>query len=134
MTNRALLSTRAVPNVEDLTISQLVLGIETSCDETAVACVSSEGDIRGQAIYSQLSAHAPYGGIVPEIAARAHLERLQPLIDETLRQAQVAPERLDAVAATAGPGLIGGVSSAPPWPRLWLMPGKSRSSPSIIWK
>lgn len=86
-----------------------MLGIETSCDETAVACVSDDRQIRGHCLYSQLAAHAPYGGVVPEIAARAHLERLQPLIAETLREANVTPAGLDAVAATTGPGLIGGV-------------------------
>ena len=87
----------------------LVLGIETSCDETAVACVSDDRQIRGHRIFSQLAAHAPYGGVVPEIAARAHLERLQPLVGQTLSDAGIAPEKLDAIAATTGPGLIGGV-------------------------
>jgi N6-L-threonylcarbamoyladenine synthase len=87
----------------------LVLGIETSCDETAVACVSDERQIRGHCLYSQLAAHAPYGGVVPEIAARAHLERLQPLVSETLAAAGARPADFAAVAATAGPGLIGGV-------------------------
>ena len=87
----------------------MVLGIETSCDETAVACVSDDRQIRGHCIFSQLAAHAPYGGVVPEIAARAHLERLQPLVDQTLGEAGVNAAELDAVAATTGPGLIGGV-------------------------
>ena len=87
----------------------MVLGIETSCDETAVACVSDDRQIRGHCIFSQLAAHAPYGGVVPEVAARAHLERLRPLIGETLEQADVSPDQLDAIAATTGPGLIGGV-------------------------
>ena len=87
----------------------LVLGIETSCDETAVACVSDDRQIRGHCLYSQLSAHAPFGGVVPEIAARAHLERLQPLVRKTMEEADVTPESLSAVAATTGPGLIGGV-------------------------
>ncbi len=87
----------------------LILGIETSCDETAVACVSEDRQIRGHRIFSQLAAHAPYGGVVPEIAARAHLERLEPLIGETLAEADIPPSALDAIAATTGPGLIGGV-------------------------
>jgi len=91
----------------------LVLGIESSCDETAAALVA--GDVRGdrrilaQAIASQEAEHAPYGGVVPEIAARAHAERLVPLIERVLNEAQVTLADCDAIAATAGPGLIGGV-------------------------
>ena len=91
----------------------LLLGIESSCDETAAALV--EGDTRGnrrilaQAIASQDAEHAPYGGVVPEIAARAHAERLVPLIDRVLAEAGKKLSDCDAIAATAGPGLIGGV-------------------------
>ena len=74
-----------------------------------MACVSDDRQIHGHRIFSQLAVHAPYGGVVPEIAARAHLERLQPLISETLADAGVEPSSFDAVAATTGPGLIGGV-------------------------
>ena len=87
----------------------LVLGIESSCDETAVALVSSERLILAQRIASQDDAHAPYGGVVPEIAARAHAERLAPMIAAVLGDAGVDLADCDAVAATAGPGLIGGV-------------------------
>ena len=87
----------------------LVLGIESSCDETAVALVASDRTIVAQKIASQDEEHAPYGGVVPEIAARAHAERLAPMIAAVLKEGGVALADLDAVAATAGPGLIGGV-------------------------
>ncbi|MBU6268099.1 MAG: tRNA (adenosine(37)-N6)-threonylcarbamoyltransferase complex transferase subunit TsaD [Sphingomonadales bacterium] len=87
----------------------IVLGIESSCDETAAALVRSDRTILAQRIASQDAEHAPYGGVVPEIAARAHAERLAPLIAATLADAGMALADVDAVAATAGPGLIGGV-------------------------
>ena len=87
----------------------LVLGIESSCDETAAALVTGDRVILAQAIASQEAEHAPYGGVVPEIAARAHAERLAPLIDKVLGEAGKTLADCDAVAATAGPGLIGGV-------------------------
>jgi len=87
----------------------LVLGIESSCDETAVALVRGDGTIVAQAIASQEAEHAPYGGVVPEIAARAHAERLAPMLEKVMTEAGVALADVDAIAATAGPGLIGGV-------------------------
>ena len=88
----------------------LVLGIETSCDETAAAVVSDTAPfIRSNVVFSQLAEHRPYGGIVPEVAARAHLTHLDPVIERALEEAGVGFDDLDAVAATAGPGLIGGV-------------------------
>ena len=88
---------------------EIVLGIESSCDETAAALVRSDRTILAQRIASQDEAHAPYGGVVPEIAARAHAERLAPLIAATLADAGMELADVDAVATTAGPGLIGGV-------------------------
>lgn len=88
---------------------RIVLGIESSCDETAAALVTDDRQILAQAIASQDDRHAPYGGVVPEIAARAHAERLAPMIERVLDQAGMALADCDAVAATAGPGLIGGV-------------------------
>jgi N6-L-threonylcarbamoyladenine synthase len=88
---------------------RIVLGIESSCDETAAALVTGDRRILAQAIASQDDRHAPYGGVVPEIAARAHAERLAPLIQRVLDDARIALTGVDAVAATAGPGLIGGV-------------------------
>jgi N6-L-threonylcarbamoyladenine synthase len=87
----------------------VVLGIESSCDETAVALVTSDRQIMAQRIASQDEAHAPYGGVVPEIAARAHAERLAPMIAAVMVDAGLDYGDLDAIAATAGPGLIGGV-------------------------
>ena len=87
----------------------IVLGIESSCDETAAALVDSERRILAQRIASQDEAHRPYGGVVPEIAARAHAERIAPLVEATLADAGMSLDDVDAIAATAGPGLIGGV-------------------------
>jgi N6-L-threonylcarbamoyladenine synthase len=90
-----------------------VLGIETSCDETAAAVVRGRGPgpgtILSNVVLSQLEDHAPYGGVVPEIAARAHIEALDTLIGQALSEAKLELADVDAIAATAGPGLIGGV-------------------------
>ena len=90
-------------------MTQIVLGIESSCDETAAAVVDSDRNILSNIVLSQIEQHAPYGGVVPEIAARAHIEHLDRLIAEAMTEADVGFDDLDAVAATAGPGLIGGV-------------------------
>ena len=87
----------------------LVLGIESSCDETAAALVTGDRAIVAERVASQIAAHQPYGGVVPEIAARAHVDRLAPLIEAVLAEAGVTLSDCDAIAATAGPGLIGGV-------------------------
>jgi N6-L-threonylcarbamoyladenine synthase len=87
----------------------LVLGIESSCDETAVALVGSDRRILAQRVASQEAAHSPFGGVVPEIAARAHVEILPALVEQMLAEAKLRLADVDAVAATAGPGLIGGV-------------------------
>jgi N6-L-threonylcarbamoyladenine synthase len=87
----------------------LILGIESSCDETAAALVTSDRRMLAHKLAGQESAHRPYGGVVPEIAARAHVEILPALIEDVLREADVAIGEVDAIAATAGPGLIGGV-------------------------
>jgi len=92
-----------------------VLGIETSCDETAVAVVEGPpgrapvGGILANVVYSQQTEHRRFGGVVPEIAARAHLERIDGLVEEALATAGLGLDDIDAFAATAGPGLIGGV-------------------------
>ncbi len=97
-------------NIPDFTI---VLGIETSCDETAAAVVArlpdGSGRIVSNVVRTQWEKHRPYGGVVPEIAARAHVECLDTLIGEAMRGADIDYSDLDAVAATAGPGLIGGL-------------------------
>ncbi|MCM8731494.1 tRNA (adenosine(37)-N6)-threonylcarbamoyltransferase complex transferase subunit TsaD [Hephaestia sp. GCM10023244] len=87
----------------------LILGLESSCDETAAALVRGDRTIVAHRLAGQESAHRPYGGVVPEIAARAHVEILAPLIEQALAEAQVSLDDVDAIAATAGPGLIGGV-------------------------
>lgn len=90
-----------------------ILGIETSCDETAAAVVARHDDGRGEilsdVVFSQLEEHSAYGGVVPEIAARAHVEAVDGLIDEALARANLSLSDIDAVAATSGPGLIGGL-------------------------
>jgi N6-L-threonylcarbamoyladenine synthase len=90
-----------------------LLGIETSCDETAAAVVRGRspgpGEILSDVVFSQTEAHAPYGGVVPEIASRAHLEILDTIIERALDEAGLTLAQLDGIAATAGPGLIGGV-------------------------
>ena len=91
----------------------LVLGIETTCDETAAAVVErgpdGQGKILSNIVLSQVNEHAAFGGVVPEIAARAHVEALDHVIAKAMAEAQVSFEALDGVAAAAGPGLIGGV-------------------------
>ena len=87
----------------------IVLGIETSCDETAAAVMDDSGRVLSHAVLSQIAEHVPYGGIVPEIAARAHLAHLDRLVTKAMQDAGVDYADLDGVAATAGPGLIGGV-------------------------
>lgn len=85
----------------------LTLGIETSCDETAAAVVRNGSTILSSEIYSQIDTHRPFGGVVPEIASREHLSRIGPIVDEALRKANIEMGRIDAVAVTQGPGLIG---------------------------
>jgi tRNA N6-adenosine threonylcarbamoyltransferase len=87
----------------------VVLGIETSCDETGVALVDARRRVLAEALHSQLERHAPYGGVVPEIAARAHVEILDRLIERVMGKAGLTFRDLAGVAATVGPGLIGGL-------------------------
>jgi N6-L-threonylcarbamoyladenine synthase len=90
----------------------LILGLESSCDDSAVALVTGDRRILAQAVVGQNDAHRPFGGVVPEIAARAHVDILPGLIRQVLDEAQVSLTEVDAIAATAGPGLIGGVMVA----------------------
>jgi len=90
----------------------LILGLESSCDDSAAALVTSDRRVLAQEVVGQTQAHQPYGGVVPEIAARAHVEILPGLMRKVLGDAGVAIHDVDAVAATAGPGLIGGVMVA----------------------
>jgi N6-L-threonylcarbamoyladenine synthase len=82
-----------------------ILGIETSCDETAAAVVENGRIIRSNIIYSQIAKHRPYGGVVPEIASRNHLRKLPSILEDALREAQIGYPDIDAVAVTFGPGL-----------------------------
>ena len=87
----------------------IVLGIETSCDETAAAVVDDARTIRANVVLSQLDEHRPHGGVVPEVAARAHLEHLDGLVRQAVDRAGIGFDAIDGIAATGGPGLIGGV-------------------------
>ena len=87
----------------------LILGLESSCDETAAALVTSDRVVLAHRLATQEAHHRPFGGVVPEIAARAHVEVMTPLVEQALADAQVRLADVDAIAATAGPGLIGGV-------------------------
>ena len=106
--------------------STVILGIETSCDETAAAVVMGGNDILSNIVSSQIDIHARFGGVVPEVASRAHLEALIPVVDEAITSAGIEPARIDAVAATVGPGLIGallvGVSAAKALSLSWSKP------------
>lgn len=85
----------------------LILGIETSCDETSAAVVDGDGTVRSNLIASQIARHQPFGGVVPEIASREHLEQLTPVVEQSLTAAGVGLGDLNAIAVTSGPGLIG---------------------------
>ncbi|MEI6402550.1 MAG: tRNA (adenosine(37)-N6)-threonylcarbamoyltransferase complex transferase subunit TsaD [Actinomycetota bacterium] len=104
----------------------LILGIETSCDETAAALVMGGTDVVSSVVSTQVDLHAQYGGVVPEIASRAHLDMLNPIIARAIVEAGVDDRRIDAVACTVGPGLIGallvGVSAAKTLALAWDVP------------
>ena len=85
----------------------LVLGIESSCDETAAAVVRDGREIISSIIASQIDLHRPWGGVVPEIASREHLEKIEPIVKEALSSAAITLADIDAIAVTQGPGLIG---------------------------
>ena len=87
----------------------IILGLESSCDETAAALVTSEREILAHTLAGQEEEHRPFGGVVPEIAARAHVDAMTPLVTQAFEKAGLSVAEIDAVAATAGPGLIGGV-------------------------
>jgi N6-L-threonylcarbamoyladenine synthase len=107
-------------------MSDLVLGIETSCDETAAAVVAGATQVLSSVVSSQVDLHARYGGVVPEVASRAHVELLMPVVAQAMVEAGVEPADLAAVAATEGPGLIGallvGVSAAKALALAWNVP------------
>jgi tRNA N6-adenosine threonylcarbamoyltransferase len=107
-------------------MSDRILGIETSCDETAAAVVVRAQEVRSSVVASQIDQHARYGGVVPEIASRAHVEMLTPVIAQALVESGFADDEIDAVAATSGPGLVGsllvGVSAAKALALVWDVP------------
>lgn len=103
-----------------------ILGIETSCDETAAAVVSRGTDVMSSVVSSQIELHARYGGVVPEVASRAHVELLMPVVAQAIVEAGVEDREIEAVAATYGPGLVGallvGVSAAKAMSLVWDVP------------
>ena len=105
---------------------ELILGIETSCDETAAAVVANGSDVMSNIVSSQIDIHARYGGVVPEVASRAHVTMMTPVVAEAMVEAGVEPADLTAIAATVGPGLIGslliGVSTAKSLAIAWDKP------------
>ena len=105
---------------------ELILGIETSCDETAAAVVANGSDVMSNIVSSQIDIHARYGGVVPEVASRAHVTMMTPVVAEAMVEAGVEPSELTAIAATVGPGLIGslliGVSTAKSLAIAWNKP------------
>lgn len=108
-TEAALLAARVGSHRKDTSRSILCLGIESSCDETSAAIVDSNRNILSHVIYSQVPEHQKYGGVVPELAARAHILAIDEVINKTLTDANKTIDDIDVIAATAGPGLIGGV-------------------------
>ena len=106
--------------------STVILAIETSCDETAAAIVMGGNDVLSSVVSTQIDLHAQYGGVVPEIAGRAHLDLLNPVIAQAIRESGIDERRINAVAATHGPGLIGalliGVSAAKALALTWEVP------------
>ena len=103
-----------------------ILGIETSCDETAAAVVRRGTDVMSSVVSSQIELHRRYGGVVPEVASRAHVETLMPVVADTIVEAGIEDRDIDAVAATHGPGLVGallvGVSAAKAMSLVWDVP------------
>ena len=88
-----------------------ILAIESSCDETAAAVVVNGRDLRSNVISSQIALHTLYGGVVPEIASRKHIEKINPHIDQALSDAQMTLDDIDAIGVTYGPGLVGALIS-----------------------
>ncbi len=114
--------------MRDVTVDErtCILGIETSCDETAAAVVVGGTNVLSSVVSSQVDLHARFGGVVPEIAGRAHVEMLAPVVAQAVIEAAIEDDRIDAVAATVGPGLVGsllvGVSAAKALALVWDVP------------
>ena len=114
------------PAVTDLSLDAAILGIETSCDETAAAVVAGGRQVLSSVVSSQVDLHARYGGVVPEVAGRAHVTRMVPVVSQALVESAIDDSDIAAVAATAGPGLVGallvGVSAAKALALVWDVP------------
>ncbi len=114
------------PNISDVTANTTILGIETSCDETAASVVQGGQTVLSSVVSSQVDIHARFGGVVPEIASRAHVELITPVVAQAIVEAGIEHGDVDAVAATVGPGLVGsllvGVSTAKALALVWDVP------------
>jgi tRNA N6-adenosine threonylcarbamoyltransferase len=106
--------------------ADVILGIETSCDETAAAVVVAAAEVRSSVVASQVEIHARFGGVVPEVASRVHVETIMPVVEEAIAESGLPAEGIEAVAATHGPGLVGallvGVSAAKAMALVWDVP------------
>jgi len=102
-----------------------ILGIETSCDETAAAVVRSGEEIVSNIVASQIALHQPYGGVVPELASREHLRAIVPVVRQALEKSQRTYATLDAIAVTQGPGLAGALLVGIATPRHSPMPSRN---------
>src|SRR5690348_17464529 len=100
----ALFQGRERPSLQQ---AMRILGIESSCDETAAAVVRDGREILSSVIASQIDLHRPWGGVVPELASREHLDKIEPVVTEALDEAKITLADIDAIAVTQGPGLIG---------------------------
>ncbi len=107
-------------------MDNLILGIETSCDDTSVALVNRDGKVKALETVSQYNIHSDFGGVFPELASRAHLEAMLPVIEKVLKDANVVPSKLEAIGVTRGPGLMGsllvGLSTAQALGMAWDLP------------
>jgi len=110
----------------------LILGIESSCDETAAALVSDGNIVLSSSVSSQVDIHHPFGGVVPELASRKHIESIVPVVEDALEKAGKTPDQIDAIAVTQGPGLIGSLLFL--LPRDMPIPLESHGWESIIWR
>jgi len=111
----------------------LVLGIETSCDETGIALYDTDHGLLAQALHSQVAMHNRYGGVVPELASRDHIERIVPLLEQVMAEAGRPLDSIDAIAYTQGPGLAGALlTGAAAVASLILLLGRRVKQPSVL--
>ena len=113
----------------------LILALESSCDETAGALLEDGKEVLGQFVASQIDLHRQFGGVVPEVACRAHMECILPGVQKLLTDAGVVPDDISAIAVTNRPGMVGALLyRGYQRPRVWLMPGINLLSESIIFR